>query len=397
MLGKLQRFIIEEDLSLKKLEVFLSEPNYFEILGISHKELQHSNFLAWLLNPKGSHMIGNYFLKKFINLLEIAPNDKIRMNLSNLTDTIIRREYKNIDLLIINNNLNFTICIENKIYADKSGENQLTRYHNLVESMWSGKKNYYVYLTSYPRDLTEEESEKGYVNITYREILDIIQDTAKYSPPSKDTESLVANYIKNLKKNIMKESDEILLAQEIYRKHKSVINFIINNKPNLGSLFKKISNYLSANEKYENLTPTDDRIIRFLPKSIVSVFDYEKSWGNLTHPTAFALEIFCESDVIWVKFCFGALWGENQDIKQQKKDSYFSTMNKFTSLSGINTQSKSSSKWVAVAKEKIMSTNDDEIFEHEDLYTAFLEKFKQFEKRTLEPWTKEVKEKIIKN
>lgn len=399
MLNQLQTFLIDESLNLEKLDSFLKEPNYLEILGVSHKELQHSNFLAWFLDWNGSHKIGNYFLKSFINLLEITPEEKIRMNLSNLSNTIVKREYKNIDILIVNRDLNFTICIENKIYAGKSGANQLVEYYNVVENIWHSNKqhkNYYVYLTPFPRDLTEKENEIGYINITYREILEIIEDTIQSRNISESTKPLVLNYIQNFKKNIMKESNEIALAQEIYRKHKAAIDFIINNKPNLTSLFKKINQFLLNHDKYENLTPDDNGFIRFLPKEVVGAFDYDKSWGNSNKRTAFALEIICEYESIWVKFCFGHLWGENKEEKQNKKDASFTTMKKFDSLKGLTTKSKSSSKWVAVARYTIMTTSNEEIYEYDNLFSAFLDKFKLFEDKLLNQWTSEVKEKITK-
>ena len=52
------------DEDFDRLELGLNQPNIFEILRISKTEIRHSNFLSWLLNPKGSHGIGEVFLKK---------------------------------------------------------------------------------------------------------------------------------------------------------------------------------------------------------------------------------------------------------------------------------------------------------------------------------------------
>ena len=179
MLSQLQTFLLEEGLNLEKLDSFLNEPNYLEIFGISYKELQHSNFLAWFLDPNGSHKAGSYFLKSFINLIEMPEEIKIRINLYDLENTKILREHKNIDILIINDSIHFTICIENKIKAGKSSTNQLLEYYDKVESMWtesSNHSNFYIYLTPFPRSLSQKEIDVGYINLTYREILDIIEE-----------------------------------------------------------------------------------------------------------------------------------------------------------------------------------------------------------------------------
>ena len=43
-----------------------SEPNLLAIIGVQWSESVHSNFLAWLLDPKANHGIGDYFLKNFL-------------------------------------------------------------------------------------------------------------------------------------------------------------------------------------------------------------------------------------------------------------------------------------------------------------------------------------------
>ncbi|RXQ92176.1 hypothetical protein EO244_11545 [Ancylomarina salipaludis] len=400
---KLQDLVINESQRLEKLKLFLSQPNYLEILGISHRELQHSNFLAWMMNSRSSHDIGNYFLKSFINLLPFSPEDKIRINLSNLEGTKILREYNDIDLLIVNDSLKFSICIENKIKAGKSGDNQLLKYYEIVENIWSDKehRNYYVYLTPFPRTLTEKELEIEYINLTYQSILEILEDTVKSKQPSEETAPLIDNYINNLKKNIMGISKEAKLAQEIYRKHKSAIDFIVNNKPSLYSkeLFRQINEFFIQHEQYENLTPKDKNIIRILPVNTVPYFNYKtNSWGETK--SSFALEIFCEQEKIWMKFCFGAIniKSENERLRFQSiKDEMFSLMKEFSSISSkIVRRSKSSSGYPSVANFDIIRLNDKVLLETDDVFSAFKIKFQKFEENTLNKWTEEVVNKISK-
>ena len=61
----LQNFILDRD--FERLEDQLAEFNLFDVLGVEHKELQHSALLAWLLNPRGSHGLRDYFLRKFLS------------------------------------------------------------------------------------------------------------------------------------------------------------------------------------------------------------------------------------------------------------------------------------------------------------------------------------------
>ena len=64
---ELKELLIDEDFT--SLQNFVNEEiNLMDILRISHKELQHSNFLAWFFNPAESHNLGDFALKEFIKI-----------------------------------------------------------------------------------------------------------------------------------------------------------------------------------------------------------------------------------------------------------------------------------------------------------------------------------------
>lgn len=52
-----------------KFENILREPNFFKIVGRSHYERWHSSFIGWLLDAGGTHLVGDYTLKRFLMLL----------------------------------------------------------------------------------------------------------------------------------------------------------------------------------------------------------------------------------------------------------------------------------------------------------------------------------------
>lgn len=404
MIEKLEKLIIEDGLQLEKIEAFIDQPNYFEILGIAQKELQHSNFLAWMFDPQGSHNAGDFFLKSFLNRLPLDPKDKIAYNLANLENTKIFREFKFIDLLIVNKDVKFVVCIENKIFAPKSGENQLINYHKVVEKIWKDLKRIYVYLTPTPRALTEEESEINYINITYEDILEILEDTKSSVDLAESYMPLIEDYIKNLKKNIMGISKEIELAQQIYRKHKKAIDFIVDNKPSFYSkdLIEKIDNFFVNHSDYDRLTDPDKNIIRILPNSVSEIFKVEgKTWGD--SKSIFALEIFCEEERIWLKFCFARvrddLDEENKKKIQEKKTYLFNKMKEFNSIDNKFkvTRSKPNSQYPSVANIDIVRIEDNIVEEIEDKFEVFKEKFEEIDKNVLKPWAEEVKEMMQEN
>lgn len=106
--------------------------NIYSLLGLEYKENEtHSNIIADLLNPKGSHGQGSLFLEKFIECITNVP--------TSITYAEVFREYYiglinenyteggRIDLLIKWNK--HIWVIENKLYA-KEQPNQIERYKN---------------------------------------------------------------------------------------------------------------------------------------------------------------------------------------------------------------------------------------------------------------------------
>jgi hypothetical protein len=92
----------------EQIETKLSNFNAFETLGIVNAEIRHSNVLAWLLNPKENHGLGDVFIKKLIQTLFYQNKNTILksnvtlfdISLMDYYDFNIRREWKNIDYLV---------------------------------------------------------------------------------------------------------------------------------------------------------------------------------------------------------------------------------------------------------------------------------------------------------
>ena len=62
-------FELENDSTFQKLNQEVNSFNGLKVLRLENHEIRHSNILAWLLNPKENHNIGDYFLRKMIEYL----------------------------------------------------------------------------------------------------------------------------------------------------------------------------------------------------------------------------------------------------------------------------------------------------------------------------------------
>lgn len=122
------------------LEVY-SKFNFFRVMyHMKEEERLHSRFLAFLLDPDGSHEQGSKFLELFLKEINIEGFD--------LRDVCVRpneynkSEYQLIDIYLTNK-INQTIIIENKIFAGDSNKKpeeeinplrkyQLPRYYQIA-------------------------------------------------------------------------------------------------------------------------------------------------------------------------------------------------------------------------------------------------------------------------
>lgn len=66
-----------------------SDIGIFDVLRLDGNEQFHSNFLSWLLNPKGSHGLGGYFLREFLRCSR-APRT---IPASAIDSTTVNREH----------------------------------------------------------------------------------------------------------------------------------------------------------------------------------------------------------------------------------------------------------------------------------------------------------------
>ncbi|MFD1292619.1 PD-(D/E)XK nuclease family protein [Lutibacter holmesii] len=400
---KVKDFLLEESSNLDRIDFELRAFNPFEVLNVEEYELRHSNFISWLLNPLGSHASDDYVLKRFIMELDQIPdNKKIKLQIKDLSKTRVYRERDNVDILLVNHEEQFVICIENKINAGRSGNNQLIRYAEIVGLEWSekGYDTFFVFLTKHQQLLSDEEINLGYENITYDSLVGIISNLL-LDIPSLDSKvkDFIGFYIENYKRNFMNDENELSqLALEIYKKHKEAIDFIVSKKPVIHSSknFKYVKDKIENHEKYSLLSPKEKGLVRFLPKDIENVFTNPEfnSWRD--NNVFFAIEFFLFEESLDVKFCFGAVNNEEKfDELQSIKEDYFNKMLNFKCFKRKpNNRAKSTSKYPGIVWITLLKITSSDFVTSENFEEAFDKTFDIFEQNILNDWIQEVKKVI---
>lgn len=287
---ELKELMLDEDFtSLQNL--VNEEVNLMDILRVSHKELQHSNFLAWFFNPIESHNLGDFALKEFI---KIYFKENQFQNLGNTTglsvfdfvqldfdDLEIRREYKNIDLIFLSPKNEFCIVIENKIYsAEKKG--QLEKYRKLIESEYPDfKHKIYIYL-SLEDQLISETEQDNYVQLNYGHIIKLIEQvvSSQRLKLADKTRFVFEQYLQTLKSMLNKNEEIEKVAQQLYKKYKSAFDLVFKYSvpTDSGEIWNKIQN-LIQNEKTIRPFQSSKTYIRFQPNYLYDNLKELKSYG----------------------------------------------------------------------------------------------------------------------
>lgn len=254
--------------NFKKLNNLVNKFNIFDCLKITRTEIRHSNFLAWLLNPKETHKLKDIFLKEFINNLIIKFENNKNFNFYSkqefkkfdLSNTEILREYKNIDILLIDDTHKFIVIIENKIDSFQH-DNQLQSYKDFILKNYSNEyKKIYLYLSP-----NKEKIEEPYLYIDYNFIKKILQNLLKNMQINQKIKQIIEDYVDIIERDIMDKDNIRILCREIYKEHKTTIDTIckyIDLRKYIANLIQEI---IEEDEQLE-LLESNTSWIRFIPR-----------------------------------------------------------------------------------------------------------------------------------
>jgi len=377
---KLFKKLILDDRFTSLKSMVNKEINLMSILNVAHRELQHSNFLAWMFNPLESHNKEEYFIKEFIklyykenNFSDLGTNkplsvfDFVKLDLS---DIDIKREHKHIDLLLTSESNKLIICVENKIFAGE-GKGQLSRYRQYIEEIYS-EYDYriYIYLSLFEQEISEKEQE-FWVPVTYDHIVSLLENSLINTDLSDNVRFVISQYITSLKV-IMNDNTEIeKIAQDLYKEYKSSFDLVwkyINPSTTSGN------NYPAINHGLSELIANDSRVVpaasnktytRFKPIELFDLRDHLIGIGlikpehDLLKNYLFWFEFNVRHNSIKFQFLIGK--HEDQKARERLYESYSKNLKLFTGLkTPLSPQWKFCVKYKVVSKEEFTKYSESE-------------------------------------
>jgi len=375
----LERFLIDNP-ELDKLEGLLSQFNIFETLNIVQAEVRHSNVLAWLLEPTSNHGIGNYFLQQFLKVF-VNENKSMLSNVLSIFDiemfgfgdVEIRREYKNIDILVIitEESKKLVLTIENKVKSLEHS-NQLQRYREIIEKEFQDFNKVFMYLT--PDSLPP--SDDNWLCFNYTEISEIISNLLEYRKDSLNemVSEFIFQYNTILRRYIVGNSEVEQICQDIYKKHKVALDLIFQYKPDIEL---EISDYLKEKINSAPNLILDSAIktaVRFTTEFLDIVTEnISEGWTKSKRIILF--EFYNYGQKLHINFYIGP---GDKDYRKNLFDMFC----KDASLFKL-TQRKFGTKWHSVYQKRFLSKKDLEDATFSDISDAIDQKWDEFLKRDL--------------
>lgn len=211
---------------LDELDEFTGSVNVFDVLGMSRCEIRHSNILAWLLDPKGSHGMGELFLRMFFQYLcEETGVDVFELLVGGWDTYKVLREYKHIDLVIVSKERKIVVAIEHKVDSVEH-DNQLSRYEETVKCDYQGYKQYFLFLSPDGR----EPSESNWRVMGYDKVLEVLRYCNEHANVDDVVKMLLSQYENLLRREFMIDQKLKDVCNQIYREHKRALDLIFEYK-----------------------------------------------------------------------------------------------------------------------------------------------------------------------
>lgn len=363
----LERFIVDNE-DLEKLESELAKFNIFEAIGVVRQELRHSNFLAFLLNPSQNHRLDDVFLKRLLKrvLLEadeatdlsglrVSPVD---IDIADLEDAEVRREWKNIDILVHSPSNRLVCAIENKIGSGEHSD-QLKRYRKIVSQEFGDCRAILIYLSP-EGDLPSDNRWNAYSYSKLAELIDTICENHK-SILGSDIYTLMTHYSNLIRRHIVSDSEIAELCRKIYNKHSSALDLIFEHRPDLQSeLAEFLKTLIHKDAELHKLVLDDSpkKYIRFADIEL-DKFPAQRSAHNWTSSKRVLLfEFFNFPNNLSLVLDIGP-----GDIESVRRSLYEMSQKNLH----IFKKTKPKEKWMFIYKKDILEGIDYEVIDSDEL------------------------------
>ncbi|MBS0197889.1 MAG: PD-(D/E)XK nuclease family protein [Planctomycetes bacterium] len=297
-LAELERFVVDNE-DLQKLEATIGRFNIFDALRIERAEIRHSNFLAWLLDPAESHGQGDLFLKAVLmDMLReargqgvVVPISPVEIDGAELQQVSIRREWRNIDLLIVCETPRLVVCIENKMHSHEWAE-KLQKYEDVVAKEYKGWPALFVFLNPEGEAATDAD----WMAYSFASVHKAISRARRISAGALggDVGVAIDHYLNLIGSRFMKNSEIERLCKSIYANHRRAIELIMEHASTPKSELVEAIRVWAAGERGYRVREWVHGYVQLVPTSWLGSLSEKDAQPSKHAPC----DLFIEVDVV---------------------------------------------------------------------------------------------------
>lgn len=230
--------LIMEDADFQNLEQSLDIFCPFEAVGMVSAEIRHSNFLSYILNPNRPHGFKGALLTTFLRSAMRIGHEKglsagltpLDIHLMDIGGFEVRREWRNLDLLLIAPTSKLVVAVELKIDASQS-KGQLAGYRRIVDEQWPdiGWRKVFIFLTKYD----EKPDDLHWLPMPLALLIEAFKAFISHPEQAQATlpNQMLSAYCAMAERHHMENRDLVQLAHAIWLRHEQALTFLMGHQP----------------------------------------------------------------------------------------------------------------------------------------------------------------------
>ncbi|MCP3027027.1 PD-(D/E)XK nuclease family protein [Halobacillus sp. A5] len=370
----LEHFLMDIEI-LDEIDSKLAHFNVFETLGMIHTEIRHSNVLSWLLSPTENHGLGDYVLKKVIqsivyqNYIDSAnfAYSPLEISLLDYHDFVIRREWRDIDVVAVSEANQLVVTIENKVWS-KESKHQLHKYRHIIQEEFPNYQHLFIFLTPYGDSASDEEN---WFSFDYNQFIKIIEKgiNLKGDTISNRVKLFIDQYITMVRRYIVGDEELERICREIYYKHKKALDLIFEHKPDTYSDIANDLKELVTQEPGLILDTSPKTYIRFTTNELDDLI--EKKGGGWTSSKRILLfEFQNKNNKLALKLIIGP---GDQVLRRKIYDIAINNKSDFRGKIG-----KLMNQYTTIYTQEFLPKNFEDNYDYEDILKRIKTKFDAF-------------------
>lgn len=202
--------------------------NLFEALGVARQEIRHSRFLAYLMDPREPHGLGDRFLRGMLLAAAEAhpqpPVNRLALSIRDLSDASVVTERDHFDVSIEIPSLGLLFVVENKVGASES-ESQLRTYRERAQERHAEYQFMGCFLT--PEGYSGEDAHWG--SLSYAAVANEIRAVLNQATLSPEVSMALQHYVVLIERKIVTSHALVEACRELYSAHKVALELVMEH------------------------------------------------------------------------------------------------------------------------------------------------------------------------